>query len=143
MACMGMQVRSESVCGALVQVVVFSNQLLELRLYVEEVGKFVFDDRDPHLFRRFRKRTHWAGVVAVSLLCVGKYGGRSSYLEEQHTSAFAVNAAGCPDDSVHISARRVGRVGLDDKADHGDVESTSGNISAEEDAGFCIVELKT
>lgn len=47
MRCIGREVASEALLGSAVEVVVRCDQLLQLGLDVDELGKVVFDERNP------------------------------------------------------------------------------------------------
>lgn len=100
----GMQIRSVAVFGRLVKVVVFANELFQLRLDIEDLGsrELEFDDGNARGFE-VRKEAYF---------------GR---LQEHERTAFGVGAAGGAADAVDVVARVIWGVELDDPVHGGDL----------------------
>lgn len=102
-----MQIRPVTLLGALVEVVVLRDELLELRLHVDDLfgGELELDDGHTG---RFEVREE-ADLVG---------------LQEHEGAAFAVGA-GCAADAVDVVAGVVGGVELDDPVDGWDLKGFS------------------
>lgn len=107
MAGVGLQVAAVAVLGAAVEVVILSDQFLELGLDVDDAfgGEFEFDEGHAGLFQ------------------VGEEADLAR-LEEHEGAAGAVAAAGGAADAVDVVAWVVRRVELEDPVDGGDLRSS-------------------
>lgn len=120
-----MEIRPVTVLGALVEVVVAANELLQLRLHVEDLilGEIVLDDGDLGSLE-MGQETKLAG------------------LQEEERPTLGVVATGCTADTVNVVARIIRRVELDDPVNSGDIETTSSNVRADQGTLCGVAELK-
>jgi hypothetical protein len=95
MASIRLEIRSVAILGALVEVVVLGNQLLELRLHVDNL-----------LGRKFKLDYGHTGGLEMG---EKPYFGR---LEEHQRAAFAIRATRCSPDAVDIISRIIRGVEL-------------------------------
>lgn len=120
-----MDVGPVALLGALVQVVVAADELLQLGLHIEDLvlGEVVFDH--GHLGRlEVRQEAELAR------------------LQEQQRPALLVGASRRPADAVDVVTRVVWRVKLHDPVNLGNVETASRNVGADQGALLGVAELE-
>mmetsp|Transcript_34488 Transcript_34488/g.90756 ORF Transcript_34488/g.90756 Transcript_34488/m.90756 type:complete len:214 (+) Transcript_34488:413-1054(+) len=111
-----MQVRAVGVARALVQVIVFCDELRELRLHVSKLARREFVLRERHL-----------GMLQVF------EEGELLWQQEEQGAAAATRARRAAD-AMDIGLRLVGRVELYNPVDGGDVKAARGDVGAEQHA---------
>lgn len=105
MAGVGVEVGLEGLLGALLQIVVLSDELLELRLDIDNLlpRELEFDNGDASGLE-VRQETDFIG------------------LKEKQTSSLGIGTSGSSSDSVNVVTSVVRRVKLDDEVDGGNLE---------------------